>query len=74
MGKKSITISVGSHDVDWESVYVNILPLHKRSTTLAKKIETTARPGVQARALSSMHTPVVWHAWLSRYFGQGSRS
>ena len=42
------------------------------TTTLAKKIETTARTGVQVRALSSMHAPVVWHAWLSRFFWPSS--
>ena len=40
-------------------------------TTLAKKIETTARPGVQARALSSVHVPVLWHAGLSQFFWPG---
>ena len=38
---------------------------------LGQKIETIARTGVQASVLSSMHVPV-WHAWLSRFFGQGS--
>ena len=34
-------------------------------TTLAKQIETGARPaGVQARVPWSMHAPVLWHAWL----------
>ena len=33
-----------------------------------QKIETTARTGVQACALSSMHAPVVWHARLSQFF------
>ena len=37
-----------------------------------QKIETTTRTRVQARALSSMHAPVVWHTWLSQFFGQGS--
>ena len=38
------------------------------SITLAKKIETTVRTEVQAHGLSSMHAPVVWHAWLSHFF------
>ena len=38
------------------------------STYLAQNIETTARPRAQARALSSLHTPVLWHAWLSQFF------
>ena len=33
-----------------------------------KKIETAERQWVQARAFSSMHAPVVWHAWLSQFF------
>ena len=36
------------------------------------KIETTSHFGVEGRALSSMHAPVVWYAWLSPFFGQGS--
>ena len=40
-----------------------------------QKIGTAARQRTQARDLSSMHTPVVWRAWLRcpNFFGQGSK-
>ena len=36
-----------------------------------QKIEATAYTGIQVRALSSMHEPFGWHAWLSQFWGPG---
>ena len=33
-----------------------------------KKIDSTTCTGVQVCDFSSMHAPVVWHAWLSQVF------
>ena len=44
------------------------------TTTLAKKIETGTHVKLRARACSRDHTPVPAGAWLSQFFGQGSRS
>ena len=43
-------------------------PHYNSTTTLAKKIETTAHRGVRVSALSSMHAPVLSNVWLSQLF------
>ena len=43
----------------------------KRTTTLAKKIETGTHVKLQARACSRAHAPVPAGAWLSQFFWPG---
>ena len=47
--------------------FTNVRALTK--ATLAQMIESTMRSGAQVCAVSSLHAPVVWHAWLSQFFG-----
>ena len=55
-----------------KNIFTQLLIPQRFTPPWPKKLrQPPARPGALASALSSMHAPVLWHAWLVSIFGQG---